>query len=410
MNQVLHLLQVYEHGRFLEIGPGGVIFVKTLQIGISPGDLAHNKGDEAIVMAMIAELQRRGHRVRVVFSRDPARTERRLGVAAAPVVPTAAHGSRVLHQLDLLLWGGGHLIHDHSSALYLPYFSLRAIQALRRRIPVALLAVGAAPIRRRSTQRLARYLVSRCHLRTVRDEDALTALRECGIESEVLVTADPAFLLSASGSPKPQPKHVVVFAVREWFVHDHRLLPRSFLMRSGFRRSSDRSRALSSMYAEAADRLVEMGLEVTFVAMSTGFGNNDLTIACEIVAKMRQAANVLDDDLTVPELLQIFARANVVVAMRMHAAILTLVAGSRPLMITYSAKGETMANRMGLQGFALRIERCTADLLVQKVRDALVADRSLDLHLEAETGRMRLEALRTFDLIDNLAARLPGRL
>jgi len=72
-----------------------------LSIGISAGSA--NRGDEAITMATIAELQRRGHHVRVVFSRNPSRTERRLGVAGAPVVPTAAHGSRILDQIDLLL-------------------------------------------------------------------------------------------------------------------------------------------------------------------------------------------------------------------------------------------------------------------------------------------------------------------
>lgn len=378
-----------------------------LSIGISSG--SSNRGDEAIVMATIAELKRRGHHVRVVFSRNPSRTERGLGVAAAPVVPTAPHGSRVLDRIDLLLWGGGGLISDHSSALYFPYFSLRAMQALRRRIPVALFAVGAGPIRRQFTKRLARYLVGRCHLRTVRDEGALAALRECGIESEVLVTADPAFLLSASGSPNPQPKRGVVFAVRDWFIHDHRLVPRSILLRVGLQRSSPQSRALIAMYAEAADRVAEMGLDVTFVAMSPDFGNDDLEIARKIAARMHHPANVIEDDLTVPELLQVFASARVVVAMRMHAAILTVVAGSRVVMIPYSEKGTVLANRMGLEDWSLGVGACTPDLLVQKVCDALAADDAFDRRLHAARDRMRLEALRSFDLVDDFAARLAGR-
>jgi len=152
-----------------------------------------------------------------------------------------------------------------------------------------------------------------------------------------------------------------------------------------------------------------MGLDVSFGAMSPEFGSDDLMTSRQIVARMHHPADVIEDDLTVPELIQTFAQAKVVVAMRMHATILTLVAGSRVVMIPYSAKGTVLASRMGLQDWSLGVGSCTADLLVQKVRGALAAGDGFDRRLQAARDRMRLEALRSFDLVDDLAARLVGR-
>jgi polysaccharide pyruvyl transferase CsaB len=383
--------------------------MNSLRIGISPGDIAYNRGDEAIVLAMIIELQRRGHQVSVVFSRNPARTERRLGIASRSISPFSPFGSHALKDTDLLLWGCGQLINDRQSLALLPYFAFRAWQAMRRDIPVVLFAAGVGQLKRRFSKILTRYLVRHCRLCSVRDDRSRDILRECGISGAIFVTADPAFLLSRKAIAMTKTKAGVVFAVREWFLSDYNILPQSIRRHLGLERSTQRSKVLLALYAEAADQLIENGLDVSFVAMSTASGHNDLLTARQIVGRMRRTARIVEGDLTVPELLKIFSSARVVVATRMHAAILALAAGSRPVVLTYEAKGEALVERMGLQEWSLDIEVATPTLLVDKVKNLLVVDDAIDRCFQREISRMCSAASSTFDFVDGLTEQILGR-
>ena len=83
-----------------------------------------NLGEEAILTSLIQDLNACGVKDILVLSNQPERTEARHGDRVR-VIPDEPLGwlfrpLNVSH-CDLMIWGGGHMLQDRSSQLYIPY-------------------------------------------------------------------------------------------------------------------------------------------------------------------------------------------------------------------------------------------------------------------------------------------------
>ena len=353
-------------------------------------------------------LRRAGPHLRpVVLSADPERTARLHGVAAAPRDPRGVW--RTLADADLLVSGGGSLLQDVTSARSVLYYLSVMAMAHLRGIPVAWVAHGVGPVRRRWLRALVGREARRAVHLSVRDEGSRRALAAwSGLDPSRIVTLpDPAWALAeeaaGAGSPalhtagsrpeagpdapaeRQRPAWRVAVAWRDW---------------PGQPVPAERvGRALGEGMAAALGGTVRVSL----LAMQP---RQDLG-ACERLARsLQEALRDLGCDASVGvqeapadpvEAIRALGAFDVVVGVRLHALILAGVAGVPFVALAYDPKVTALLAETGWPVAAVE-PRDAADAGTWRHRlEAVAADHArLRRHLEStrhDLARRVLEGL-----------------
>lgn len=291
-----------------------------------------NAGDEAILTATLHGLRSLLPGVEIlVLSRDPATTARQHAVQAV-------HRLNPLHALlrcDLVLSGGGGLLQDATSQRSLLYYLgiLAAARLLGKRTMVYANSVG--PILRKSSARLASWVLNRVDAITVRDSASAEELHRLGVRRPpVKVTADPALLLHPvsrdeginflrSRGVDPAQGPIVAVSVRPWKSQRH-----------------------VEVVAGLADHLVQTrGAQIVFFPVQPV---QDEPVLRQVMALMRNPSQLLPGDVGLRGLLALLAAADMAVAMRLHALIFSLVQATPAAGIVYDPKVEHFLQEAGL--------------------------------------------------------------
>lgn len=169
-----------------------------------------NAGDEAVLLAMLQALERKGRAfgiaVRpVVLSAAPEKTAAAYGVEAAHRMrPTDV--LRTLARCDGLISGGGSLLQDVTSARTIPYYLGLLFLAQRMGKPTFVYAQGVGPVRRPAFLRMIGHVVGRCRYVSVRDEESAALLEQAGVRRDAVeVVADPVTGLAVDARAGGEP-------------------------------------------------------------------------------------------------------------------------------------------------------------------------------------------------------------
>lgn len=192
------------------------------RVGISGSYGGLNLGDEAILQGIVTGLSRSLAVEITVFTRDAEDTRRRHPTVARVVPVRDLARKEVLpeiERLDLLILGGGGILFDEEAQIYLREVEL----ALDKKIPVMVYAIGAGPLKTPQAQSQVRDMLERVDAVTVREAVARKVLEDIGVSREIVVTADPAFLLEPAPAPRGtfdwgglrRARHLVGMSVRE---------------------------------------------------------------------------------------------------------------------------------------------------------------------------------------------------
>ncbi len=300
----------------------------------------NNAGDEAILHSIVSSLKnlaaKRGEKLRfTVLSADPSHTARCYGVEAVGR-QNLLQIIRVLIRADAFISGGGGLLQDSTGRGFsIPYYL--GLVALARLLgkKVVFYAQGIGPVKKGFNRLLMRLVANRASLIAVRDKSSQKELTRLGVNHPpVVVTADPVFLLEpedASGRAAqfikkiPENKRVIGISVRSWHNEEETLYELSV----------------------AADILAR-DLSAVTVLVPMHYPD-DLDVAEKLAGLMKSETYVLRENLTPQELLALFSRFDLVLAMRLHALIFAAVAGVPMLGIGYDGKVDALLARMGLQ-------------------------------------------------------------
>ncbi len=155
-----------------------------------------NPGDDALLGAFARSLHR--HEL-IVTSPGPVPD------VAGVVPPSGPAVARVLREVDGVVVAGGTIFKLlHPSTGRHPLGLLSRTAALRsgaaaRRIPFALVDVGAGDLRGRTARLLARHVADRADLLVLRDEESAAVLGDAGATGPFRIGADAAWSLIAGG-------------------------------------------------------------------------------------------------------------------------------------------------------------------------------------------------------------------
>jgi len=302
------------------------------RVGISGSYGGLNLGDEAILQGIVAQLRRSLPVEITVFSRDAEDTRRRHpGVArVVPARSLARDAVRPeIERLDLLILGGGGILFDEEAKVYLREVDL----ALEKRVPVMTYAISAGPLKTPEAQKLVRESLSRVDVVTVREPGALKVLEEIGVKRDIVVTADPAFLLE----PEPIPPAMLE---REGFHPERRLIGMS-VREPGTAAPDIDEEMYHGLLANAADYMVErFDADVVLIPMEPKM--LDVRHCHAVIAQMLRAqrATVLKGEYSSGQMLSLVGRLAFAVGMRLHFLIFAALQGVPFVALPYSSKVE----------------------------------------------------------------------
>jgi colanic acid/amylovoran biosynthesis protein len=250
---------------------------------------------------------------------------------------------------DLILsTGGTYLTDNYDLGRRIREFELA--KALGR--PLILFTQSIGPVSRRQTRRALRHGLADARLVLLRDERSRVELDVARVRGpRTAVAADAAFaladpeLLTAAREPRvPAERPEVAVSVRAW---------------SHFANGDGAVRL--ERYLEAMARLVthlveRRGARVTFISTCQGepsYPHDDSVVADAVAARLPGtvlAGVRVDRDPHRPrELIARLGAFDLVVATRMHAAILALAGGAPVLPIAYEPKMTDLAAQLGLE-------------------------------------------------------------
>jgi colanic acid/amylovoran biosynthesis protein len=281
---------------------------------------------------------------------------------------------------DLVVAKGGSYLHSRggpNEVLYLlrMLYPLRAALAARR--PLRVLGVSVGPFRPRPMAGIAARVLRRCKSIHVREDISQSTCRESlGIEVEFV--PDLAFLLDPQEPARPG-EAAIGFTVREY----------------GFPESTDPA-AASDRYRRAIVKAIdelhrrEPGLRVVFIPQVL----DDVPIGAEIRGKLAhpERAEVLETDLSPEELMAVYGGLELLVATRLHSAILAIDAGTPPIHLVYEReKGLGVMRRLGLEEWTMRADALDGDELVRRILSLRAGRNQVRAQLQAALPLLRAE-------------------
>ena len=294
---------------------------------------------------------------------------------------------------DLVVSTGGTYLVEHYW-LGPRLLELDLVRRLRR--PLVLFTQSLGPFRKRGVRRALRRLLPYARLVLVRDERSARHVRDVAPEARVAVAADAAFALADPGVlaeararvlPEGRPLRVGV-SVRDW-PHFQ-----TTTAEEGMRRYRASVAALVTHLVRAR------GAEVRFFSTCQGlpaYRFDDARVAAAIAGEMpddvRRRVEVVTAYLRPERTMAEAARCDLVVATRMHAAILALCAGTPVLPIAYEFKTREVFGRLGVEAWVQEIEGVTPEGLVEAAEGVLAALPAARAGLFARVEAERADAM-----------------
>ncbi|MDR0470574.1 MAG: polysaccharide pyruvyl transferase family protein [Nitrososphaerota archaeon] len=302
----------------------------TYKVGISGSYGGFNLGDEAILHSIINQLRRTVDDIEItVFSRSIPDTKARHQVDDVVDVRalTRVEITPKIDSLNLFILGGGGIFFDKEAEVYLRELEI----AQQNDVPTMVYAVGAGPLNNENSRKRVKEVLSNANAITVRDREAKKIFEDIGVDNPIMVTADPAFLLT----PEPLPKN----ALKREQVHGQRILVGISVREPGPAAPDIDPNFYHGLLANAADFVISrLDADVIFVPMERAVF--DVQHSHAVISKMLQPQHawVLKGDYSPGQLLTVMKHFTFAIGMRLHFLIFSALQGVPFVALPYASK------------------------------------------------------------------------
>lgn len=311
-----------------------------------------------------------------------------------PIQRTASRWliERHMREFDMMIVSGSGQIDDFwggpwSQPLRLLNWT-RAARRLKRQ--VAYFGVGVDQLHTHDGRRMVKAALSMADSRVLRDSGSLQALQEIGLQARCEVCPDPAFYLLppwAHGTPT---------------FSEGRFAVISPIARNAWPDSSGLTHdEYVKVLASCADHLLSLGVQVRFVCSQTRM-DPPVVALVQSAMKAKASDTVVQTPSGVADYLHAVRGAQVVLASRLHALILSMVAGTPVVAISYARKVRQQMIDVGLERFDLPYEELASRSPRPLIDDVLNQRDAIASHIAQVVALNRDELNRHFDQLASL--------
>lgn len=347
-----------------------------------------NVGDEAVLVSIIQGLRRRDPEIEIaVLSASPGLTAELNGVKT--VHRTAWHRIwREMRRADVFISGGGTLFQDATSSRSFWYYIGLIVMAKLFRKKVMVFAQGFGPLRRKHNRKIARAILDRVDLITLRDEDSLHALEKLKVKKpERVLTADPTLLLEV---PVPSEGRKIISL--ESIPLDKPLLGVSVRSTSSRRRVEEETfRTLASVLDKMVRRY---GVRPVFLLFQCP---EDMRESSKVIRHMQEEPGVIFRMCRPDEMLAIFSQLDFVIGMRLHSLIFAAVDSVPAFGLSYDPKVASFAGSLKLPYIHFD-QQIGASAMMEAIEAAFLEKQVIRGEMEAKKQELRDRAALNFDL------------
>ena len=285
---------------------------------------------------------------------------------------------KAVKSVDVFLWGGGHLLQNSSSKLFLVYqYFLVSIALIYKKKTIAF-CIGAEKINGKFWQWLTKLVLNQFDLISVRDNYSLQVVKDIKLKVPSILSADPAVVLQPDMDQDkeieitPQ-KPYMVLSLRKWFDYRSSFFPVKF-QRKITKGESEKFLTTLEVFTQVCDWVVnQYGMNIYFIPMYIENEQNDNLVAHQIKNKMinHKDAHIVDCQLSPADLLILIRDAELLVGMRMHSTILGACAAIPIVGLYYQRKGRSFFEALGLDALMIDIEKINFEDLSSMIVRAL---------------------------------------
>lgn len=335
-----------------------------------------NSGDEAMLASILKELREKKEDIRVmVLSKKPAETTKRYGVdSIARANPFLL--IKIFQRAGMLISGGGNLIQDLTSFQSMVYYTSLMNYAKFKGMKVMLYANGIGPLIRFSSVKIARRVLDKTDVITVREPNSYDLLSKIGVRKpKMLITADPVVSFKKPEADEindilkkhsiPTGRKTVVFSVRPWKGLEGTFEP---------------------VFANIADYISEKyDMLPVFVPLNT---KKDTRVSGAIIELMKNPALLVENENGARNIVGIISNADLLVGMRLHSLIYAAITSTPVIGVVYDPKVRYFIDMMEQEDGGL-IEELDFNRIVKLVDKIMVNKSTYISKLEANMVKLR---------------------
>lgn len=318
---------------------------------------------------------------------------RRLPIEHALILDARRHLSGV----DLLVISGGGQIEDYwggGGPWSYPYTLLKWCTIARLSgAKIAVVSVGAGPIRYRLSKLFLRRALALVDYRSYRDVFSQRLAQSIGVATDNGVFPDLAFSLPLpEKSPEPTARSARRIAIG----------PIGF-MKPDFwpEENPDQYEAYASKLVVFVRHLIDRGDTIVFIP---GEAHYDQVIIGEILDRLelnQDAAERIERPKieTVSDLVRELSGVDFVIASRFHNLVLAQMLGKPTLALSYQEKIDSLMNAMGLQEFCFRIPNIDVPTLLQQTTSLEAQSAAIRERLLKNCALYRSNLSRQYEIV-----------
>lgn len=345
-----------------------------------------NSGDDALLHAIISQIRLYCPHARfTVLSANPAETTAIHGVHAVNRF-NFLKARRAIRNASVLISGGGSLIQDVTSTKSLLYYAWVISYAKKMGKKTYVYSNGIGPLLKKQNLKIAKNVLEKADLITLRDKKSLEMLKQLGITNpHIYLTADPALALTpAENADKliqaealPEGTYAGI-SIRDW------------------KNCTD----LPKQVAACADKLQqEYGLIPVFIPMQMP---EDMEICQKAVSLMKTKGYCLQNRYTHAELMAFCGTCRLVIGMRLHILLYAAAMSTPSVGIVYDPKILGCISMLGQETNLVSLENISEAELYQHCQTILNKHEEITKHLKEKTETLRKSALENGELAAKL--------
>ena len=276
--------------------------------------------------------------------------------------------------------------------------------------PVIICAESIGPFKKRWAKFIARYVLNRAKLITLREERSLKHLQDIGVNKPpIYVTADVAFTLEPSSNERI--KQILTKEGVDESMPRIGISVSKIISRYGFpelKSREDKYNEYVKLMLKVIDYLVDtLNATIVFVPHVIGPGDNidDRIVADDIckLIKNKDKTISIKEEYTPEELKGIIGQCDLFIGARMHATIAATSMLVPTVGIAYSHKMRGIIGEMlGQRRYILDIKELDYESLISKINDAWENREKIRKELEVKIPEMKEKAMLNGKLVKEL--------